>query len=179
WAPYHYGRWTYYPTFGWSWIPGRTFGGAWVAWSWGRSYLGWCPLGYWNYPVYHGPVYYGHYATRSWTFVPYEDLGQYDHVGYETRLKVDDIRPELKDQAVVTRAPRVAPADLVASVDARKTAQRVASNDPTALPETVRKTTTENFQSKELRKAQARLLAGDSAARPFDFYGAPIQADPV
>ena len=30
WAPYHYGRWNWVSGYGWCWIPGRVFGGAWV-----------------------------------------------------------------------------------------------------------------------------------------------------
>jgi hypothetical protein len=47
WAPFHYGRWIYVESRGWSWIPGREYRGAWVTWSVddGYSYLGWAPMG--------------------------------------------------------------------------------------------------------------------------------------
>jgi hypothetical protein len=44
WAPFHYGRWLYDPYYGWIWIPGKTWGPAWVAWSHGIGYIGWAPL---------------------------------------------------------------------------------------------------------------------------------------
>ena len=47
WAPYHYGRWVYIGARGWSWIPGRTYAGAWVTWRTGYDdwgYVGWAPL---------------------------------------------------------------------------------------------------------------------------------------
>jgi hypothetical protein len=47
WAPFHYGRWVHGPGFGWEWIPGRTYAGAWVSWRYGVddwSYVGWAPL---------------------------------------------------------------------------------------------------------------------------------------
>ncbi len=47
WAPYHYGRWVYIGQRGWSWIPGRTYAGAWVTWRTGYDdwgYVGWAPL---------------------------------------------------------------------------------------------------------------------------------------
>jgi hypothetical protein len=44
WATYHYGRWFLDPEFGWSWVPGREWGPAWVAWQHGGGYIGWAPL---------------------------------------------------------------------------------------------------------------------------------------
>lgn len=47
WAPFHYGRWVYAPGFGWEWIPGRSYAGAWVSWRYGWddwAYVGWAPL---------------------------------------------------------------------------------------------------------------------------------------
>jgi hypothetical protein len=48
WAPFHYGRWVYSTPYGWSWIPGRTYAGAWVSWRYGYGddggYVGWGPL---------------------------------------------------------------------------------------------------------------------------------------
>ena len=44
WATYHYGRWAPDPRFGWLWIPGTTWGPAWVSWQHGNGYLGWAPL---------------------------------------------------------------------------------------------------------------------------------------
>lgn len=51
WAPFHYGRWEFLLGTGWVWIPGHVFSGAYVAWSVSPGYLGWCPLGYYDYPV--------------------------------------------------------------------------------------------------------------------------------
>jgi hypothetical protein len=45
WAVYHYGRWAYAGDLGWTWVPGRVWAPAWVAWRWGGGYAGWCPLG--------------------------------------------------------------------------------------------------------------------------------------
>ncbi len=47
WAPFHYGRWVYGGGYGWEWIPGRQYAGAWVSWRYGVddwSYVGWAPL---------------------------------------------------------------------------------------------------------------------------------------
>ncbi len=45
WAAYHYGRWNWAVGFGWYWIPGFTWGPAWVSWRYGGGYAAWCPLG--------------------------------------------------------------------------------------------------------------------------------------
>ena len=45
WAAYHYGRWNWATGYGWYWIPGHTWGPAWVSWRYGGGYAAWCPLG--------------------------------------------------------------------------------------------------------------------------------------
>ena len=45
WAAFHYGRWINEPRFGWMWLPGRTWGPAWVSWRQSDQYYGWAPLG--------------------------------------------------------------------------------------------------------------------------------------
>src|SRR5712692_3748351 len=52
WAPYHYGRWDLVVDVGWVWIPGRIWSGAWVSFAVGPSYIGWCPLDYYNRPLF-------------------------------------------------------------------------------------------------------------------------------
>lgn len=44
WAPFHYGRWASLGGRGWAWVPGSTWGPAWVAWRSGPGYVGWAPL---------------------------------------------------------------------------------------------------------------------------------------
>jgi hypothetical protein len=77
WRPYHSGRWAAVPSYGWTWlgidawsypthhygrwgyrrnawfwIPGRTWGAAWVSWGAAPDYVSWCPLGFDNRPVF-------------------------------------------------------------------------------------------------------------------------------
>jgi hypothetical protein len=52
WAPSHYGRWGFSASFGWYWAPGRSWGPGWVSWGVGGGYVGWCPLGHRDRPVY-------------------------------------------------------------------------------------------------------------------------------
>jgi hypothetical protein len=45
WPTHHYGRWGY-GSGRWFWVPGATWGGAWVSWAGAPGYVGWCPIGY-------------------------------------------------------------------------------------------------------------------------------------
>jgi hypothetical protein len=44
WLPFHYGRWYSSGPWGWVWVPGTTWGGAWVSWRYSSGYCGWAPL---------------------------------------------------------------------------------------------------------------------------------------
>lgn len=48
WLPYHYGSWWNSPSYGWVWHWGRTWSPAWVHWSYGGGYVGWCPVGWYS-----------------------------------------------------------------------------------------------------------------------------------
>lgn len=91
WAPFHYGRWGQSASFGWYWIPGRTWGPAWVSWAVGGGYVGWCPLGWRDRPVYGwGRHDYGRYSGNAtarggrgfghdgWNLVRQGELGRRD-----------------------------------------------------------------------------------------------------
>jgi hypothetical protein len=79
WATYHYGRWAYAPAWGWYWVPGYTWGPAWVVWRYGDAAVGWAPLYpgyvswtasypfYWDHWVFIGPRYFYAYPVhRHW-----------------------------------------------------------------------------------------------------------------
>jgi hypothetical protein len=51
WAVYHYGRWHWRIGLGWYWIPHHYWRPAWVHWWHHQSYIGWCPLSWYNRPV--------------------------------------------------------------------------------------------------------------------------------
>jgi hypothetical protein len=51
WPTHHYGRWGFARN-AWFWIPGRTWGAAWVSWSFADDYVSWCPLGWNSRPVF-------------------------------------------------------------------------------------------------------------------------------
>ena len=74
WVTHHYGRWGWNIGLGWYWIPGYHYSPAWVAWSSYDSYVGWCPLGYYNRPYYYNaygrPVWGGARVQNNyWTYV--------------------------------------------------------------------------------------------------------------
>ena len=77
WPTHHYGRWGW--NGGWFWVPGPVWAPAWVSWGVGDGYVGWCPLGWNDLPVfgfsvgvgYYGGGYGSHgYYGHGWTVVP-------------------------------------------------------------------------------------------------------------
>ena len=93
WPTHHYGRWGVGAR-GWFWIPGRSWGAAWVSWGIGSSYVGWCPLGWNNYAVVDLSfgVRWGsglrHDPWSAWTVVPR------GHFGARGRVPVVAVRGE-------------------------------------------------------------------------------------
>ena len=53
WITHHYGRWGWNLGLGWYWIPGYRYSPGWVAWTTYNTYVGWCPLGYYDRPYYY------------------------------------------------------------------------------------------------------------------------------
>ena len=74
WAPFHYGRWEYEPSFGWMWIPGYEWASAWVSWSQYDDYYGWAPLGYRN----SINISFGAVPYDRWNFIPRQYMGSRD-----------------------------------------------------------------------------------------------------
>ncbi len=103
WRPYYNGRWASFPAFGWTWIgadawawpthhygrwglsggawfwiPGRTWGPAWVSWAYAPGYVSWCPLGWDNRPAigFAAGFYTGGYNPwNAWTVIPRQRFG--------------------------------------------------------------------------------------------------------
>ncbi len=127
WAPYHYGRWDRLAGYGWCWIPGRVFGGAWVSWSWGSTYVGWAPLNYWNRPVYYGSLYGDWYYGGSWNFIRYNHFRHRNY--YHHRVAVGHVYRTGHRGAIVTRPPKVSPRELTADGGSRARAIRLAKSN--------------------------------------------------
>ena len=79
WPTHHYGRWGF-SAGSWFWIPGRTWGAAWVSWAYAPGYVSWCPLGWNNRAVFgfSSAGVYGGYRFNpwnAWTVVPHSGFG--------------------------------------------------------------------------------------------------------
>ena len=83
WPTHHFGRWGF-STGAWFWIPGRTWGPAWVSWAYAPGYVSWCPLGWNNRAVIQINVFNrGYDPWRAWTVIPRRHFGvDYVNVHY-------------------------------------------------------------------------------------------------
>lgn len=70
WGPFHYGRWVTLATRRWAWVPGTTWGPAWVTWRVGDGFAGWAPL-----PPSGAPLASPAGDASCWRFVPASRLG--------------------------------------------------------------------------------------------------------
>ncbi|MBP7146229.1 MAG: FecR domain-containing protein, partial [Acidobacteria bacterium] len=105
WSVYRYGRWGFSAHIGWFWVPGFVFRPAHVYWYYGPSYVGWCPLGYWDTPVFYGSYYWGHpwFDGHPWAFIPYNNF-YYTHVNKIPRHRV---LPDHLGRGVISRRAMV------------------------------------------------------------------------
>ena len=87
WPTHHYGRWGVSAGV-WFWIPGHTWGPAWVSWAYAPGYVSWCPLGWNNQAVVHINSFSGaYYPWHAWTVVPRPYFGVgYVHAHYVTHV---------------------------------------------------------------------------------------------
>ncbi len=133
WAPYHYGRWSWVSGYGWIWIPGRVFCGAWVSWCYGSDYLGWCALDYWNRPAFiNVNLYLDLYDFRTWNFVYYRDVAS-RNVRHAV-LRGGIVEKELRDAIVARKSPRFSPSLLSRNAEARhKTLREVRTDEKTRM----------------------------------------------
>ncbi len=94
WPTHHYGRWGFSGS-SWFWIPGRTWGPAWVSWAYAPGYVSWCPLGWNNRAVYgfsYGGGYRGYDPWNAWTVVPHHGFGR----GYVNLNVVNSTRIDVR-----------------------------------------------------------------------------------
>jgi hypothetical protein len=75
WPTHHFGRWGF-SSGAWFWIPGRTWGPAWVHWAVAPSYVSWTPLDFYGRPVIPFYGVRGIYDPwLAWTVVPRHSFG--------------------------------------------------------------------------------------------------------
>ncbi len=116
WAPYHYGRWDFAVDIGWFWIPGRMWSGAWVSFAVGPSHIGWCPLNYYNRPVFQDVtivnvvnVNVTRLQPRGWRFVPVDQFT--NPRTPRAGVRVDRL-PRGTDVVITSRLPRFNPREV-------------------------------------------------------------------
>jgi FecR protein len=172
WAPYHYGRWDFLYDAGWVWIPGRVWSGAWVSFAVGRSYIGWCPLNYYNRPVYSDVsivnvvnVNVGRLDPRGWRFIQAGRFGL--PRGDRTILRSDRL-PRGTELAMGRRLPRFDAREIAGRQDkAERLVEQVrASSQPSPVP-----------RGAGDRQVPFRALErGEARARPAARMRAPMES---
>jgi hypothetical protein len=106
WPTHHYGRWGFARN-RWFWIPGRTWGPAWVSWASAPGYVGWSPLGFDGRPVFSFAYGYGR-SWAGWSILPRSHFGS--HRYYAHRNGVDPRRIPANAAFVARNGPPAAPA---------------------------------------------------------------------
>ncbi len=131
WPTHHYGRWGV-SAGAWFWMPGRRWAPAWVSWASAPGYVGWCPLGWDNRPVFQMASAYrrAHDPWRAWTAVPARYFGGRANVR-QTRMHDRDLRREPAFVAR-TRGPEVAGHAVPRSVAPIRIAGTVAGRPATS-----------------------------------------------
>ncbi len=95
-APYHYGRWHWAVGTGWFWAPGYIYSGAYVSWAAGPYYYGWCPTGFYGYPVVYAG--YGHSYYHGWSYVHHSHVYHHDVHDYYYSYS-DVVRHRMKEKS--------------------------------------------------------------------------------
>jgi Family of unknown function (DUF6600)/FecR protein len=115
WPTHHFGRWGF-SAGAWFWIPGGTWGPAWVSWAYAPGYVSWCPLGWNNRPLFsfvNVNVFGGrrYDPWHAWTVVPHRGFGRgfvnvnvinASHIDFRTRnsFVVRNTAPDFRGYAV-------------------------------------------------------------------------------
>jgi hypothetical protein len=158
WAPYHYGRWDYGVDLGWVWIPGARWSGAWVSFAVGSSYIGWCPLNYYNYPVFHDAhfrsrvsVRAAHLHHRGWRFAK---AGVFGAVHGRGSVLPANRLPRGTDLVITGGLPRFNPKRVGNHQKSRRDFVNSVRESRVPLPGTVSRGRSESFRRLEKRMAR-------------------------
>ncbi len=103
WPTHHYGRWGFSAGL-WFWIPGRTWGPAWVSWAYAPGYVSWCPLGWNNRAVIQIGAFSsrGYDPWRAWTVVPQRHF----NTGYVNVRRVGHFDLDARTRTAFTQGTR-------------------------------------------------------------------------
>jgi hypothetical protein len=117
WPTHHYGRWGYAHS-RWFWIPGRQWAPAWVHWGTAPGYVGWCPLGFDNRPVFSLSASYTNHWANGWVVLPRPYFGA--RGGYARRYAVSPrmlpVNTPFVEHAAAPVLPRAVPRGSAAGV---------------------------------------------------------------
>ena len=166
WAPYHYGRWDFATDIGWVWIPGRVWSGAWVSFAVGPSYVGWCPLNYYNRPVFHDVtivnttyINVNHLRPRGWRFV---NVDRFDERRPGRSFVRADRLPRGTEVVLTSRLPRFDSKETGRRPDQGERLMEQVRRDRTPLPAAVdRESRPVSFRSME-KDSEPRSRRGDT-----------------
>ncbi len=175
WGPYHYGRWSWVVSAGWVWIPGGVYSSAWVSWSVTPTYIGWCPLDFYNRPAYLNVgvtnVAAGPYGG-GWNFLP---LNRFNDRNAPRLLVKADRVPNLQG-AVTTRVlPRFSPEQARTRPDVARQILRDSGRYafPLQSPERGSRQGLVSFRVADRREASLQRGEANNR-RPAGDAGAPI-----
>ncbi len=111
WPTHHYGRWGHGAR-GWFWSPAAQWGPAWVSWGFATDYVGWCPLGFNDSPVFGLSFGFSSGSRYSpwlgWTVVPHGAFGRSGRVPTYA-LRGDHLRAAERSSFAVRRAGPTVP----------------------------------------------------------------------
>jgi hypothetical protein len=110
WPTHHYGRWGYAHS-RWFWIPGRQWAPAWVHWGAAPGYVGWCPLGFDNRPVFSLSAGHTNQWANGWVVLPrpyFGARGGYVH-RYAVSPRMLPVNTPFVEHAAAPVLPRAVP----------------------------------------------------------------------
>jgi hypothetical protein len=149
WPTHHYGRWGFARN-RWFWVPGRTWGPAWVSWASAPGFVGWCPLGFDGRPVFGLSVSSGN-PWNGWVVVSQPHFGR--------RYAVHQYA--LPPASIPARTPFVVHAKAPLEVPARM-------SPPRAIPRPVAVAPSQQAGSRAVPRGSSGLMAppATGASRP-------------
>jgi hypothetical protein len=128
WPTHHYGRWGHAGA-RWFWIPGRTWGSAWVSWAAAPGYVSWCPLGVDGRPVFALSIGAGN-RWAGWTVVPRGSFGVRDY-NLNRHAVQAHLLPRTTPFIVQSAAPVAVPRYIRGPLASPDLGRRVRTNDST------------------------------------------------
>jgi hypothetical protein len=172
WPTHHYGRWGYAHS-RWFWIPGRQWAPAWVHWGAAPGYVGWCPLGFDNRPVFSLSASDTNHWANGWVVLPRPYFGA--HGGYVRRYAVSPrmlpVNTPFVEHAAAPVLPRAVPhgsAGAVTTAPPRTAFERRYGAPPAP-------STQPNAPGAPLRDDRAQERRPPSSAMPGRSFQAPQQ----